>query len=1253
MSERGVDQRELLKDLRKQVMALEEDLRERSEAVAEYQAQLESEYAQARDAKRTAATYGAWRDERITQVAVAWVLACVFVRFCEDNRLIADPFLAGRGERLKDAEDRHAEFFRRNPEKNDCDWLIHAFESLAATNSAVAGLFDRAHNPLWQLAPSYEAASALLKFWRRPGPDGEIVHDFTDKPVVGSDGVVEYDGLSTRFLGDLYQDLSEHARKTYALLQTPEFVEEFILDLTLEPAVREFGLAPETKIGWDDRTVTGLRTIDPACGSGHFLLGTFKRLLAKWRAAEPGTNIGDLTRRTLESVHGCDKNPFAVSISRFRLLIAALQAVGVKQLNRAPSFPINIAIGDSLLHGRGGAGVQEDLFAIGKIFAYRTEDVARFVQRCDLLGTGSYHVVIGNPPYISVNDDQERENYRKAYGSCRGEYFLTVPFAERFFRLAVRSPTPNGVSGLVGQITGNSFMKQKFGRPLVETFLPGVDLSLIIDLSGIQIPGHPTPTVILVGRNRNPSQATPVRVTYRLRDDPKRVDDPMQGVVWPEVKENFGNPGFSSEWIGVGDFSRERLARHPWILSGGDVASLRETLEKSSRITLKSLVMRCGFFGDTHADAAFTLPSRESTVRRSQHLHARYSYRGEHIRDWHPKAADLVAFPYDENGNPLGSTMINAEFSRHFWPLRSALWARTAFGGKSYLASGREWWEWHQLPKDRGAHQWTICHAEVSTHNHFVLDRDGKMLNRSAPITKLPENASEEDHFAILGLLNSSTACFWFRQVNQPKSGGGVGRGVQDEAWEERYGFRSGNVKSLPVPAILPHELGSTLDGLSRELSKEEPSAICNSGILPTRVRLDAARAKNVSIRNRMIAMQEELDWQVYGSYGLLSPTEVNQLTASDQRSVPEVQLGERAFEIVLARKVAAGEVETSWFRRHGSVPTTVIPSRWPEWYRVLVQARITLIEKRNNVALVERPECKRRWSSSTWEKKEREALQEWLRVRCEDRRLWYYLRDGFEQPRSLTISQLADRLVDHDSEVSYVTALYAAAHLGRRESSVEEVLWDVLSSEHVPYLAAYRYTESGLRKRGEWEQIWEKQREEDRACQFLGIAVPTRYAAKDFMESSYWANRDELDISRERFISYPDANPDADSTLLLGWAGWDHRDQAQALVNLVKDRVSQLSWGDARITPLLAGLAELMPWVRQWFGTEDDDWGGNAAEEFGAFLDAERTKRGITADQLAAWRPTPKARGRKTGSTAALRTAKKTDTSDAATPTA
>ena len=82
-----------------------------------------------------------------------------------------------------------------------------------------------------------------------------------------------------------------------------------------------------------------------------------------------------------------------------------------------------------------------------------------------------------------------------------------------------------------------------------------------------------------------------------------------------------------------------------------------------------------------------------------------------------------------------------------------------------------------------------------------------------------------------------------------------------------------------------------------------------------------------------MIALQEELDWEVYWLYGLLTDHEASGLQAEPD-SVPELKLGERAFEIVLARKMAAGEVETQWFARHGSTPITEIPAHWPEAYR-------------------------------------------------------------------------------------------------------------------------------------------------------------------------------------------------------------------------------------------------------------------------------------------------------------------------------
>ena len=57
----------------------------------------------------------------------------------------------------------------------------------------------------------------------------------------------------------------------------------------------------------------------------------------------------------------------------------------------------------------------------------------------------------------------------------------------------------------------------------------------------------------------------------------------------------------------------------------------------------------------------------------------------------------------------------------------------------------------------------------VATHNHFVLDRGGKVFKQTAPVIKLPTEATEDDHLALLGVLNSSTACFWLKQNSHNK----------------------------------------------------------------------------------------------------------------------------------------------------------------------------------------------------------------------------------------------------------------------------------------------------------------------------------------------------------------------------------------------------------------------------------------------------------------------------------------------------
>jgi hypothetical protein len=490
----------------------------------------------------------------------------------------------------------------------------------------------------------------------------------------------------------------------------------------------------------------------------------------------------------------------------------------------------------------------------------------------------------------------------------------------------------------------------------------------------------------------------------------------------------------------------------------------------------------------------------------------------------------------------------------------------------------------------------SITFAFVATHNHFVLDRGGKVFKQSAPVIKLPEGASEDDHLALLGLLNSSTACFWLKQVSHPKGGGGIGRGIQNEAWEERYEFTGTKLEEFPVPEDSPLGRARVLDSLAQRLAAVRPGAVCAESV-PTREGLDAARSEYDRIRGEMIAAQEELDWEVYRLYGLLR----EDLTAPSD-AVPRLKLGERAFEIVLARKLKAGEVETEWFARHGSTPITEIPEHWPAAYQSVVRRRIQVIEERSDLALIERPECKRRWASVPWETQEREALRNWLLDRLEAESLW---REA-GRARVLSVAQLADR-VGVDSDFRDVLTVYCT----RDDYDIAAEVTRLVADETVPYLAGYRYKPGGLRKRALWERTWALQRDEDNGEPVGPIDVPPKYSSADFAKPSYWRNRGKLDVPKERFILYPKAGRGVDKTPVIGWAGWNHLDQAQALATLYLTRKTEDGWPVERLLPLLAGLAELEPWLHQWHRDPTPGYPGTPADFYTKLINAQLNANG------------------------------------------
>ena len=120
---------------------------------------------------------------------------------------------------------------------------------------------------------------------------------------------------------------------------------------------------------------------------------------------------------------------------------------------------------------------------------------------------------------------------------------------------------------------------------------------------------------------------------------------------------------------------------------------------------------------------------------------------------------------------------------------------------------------------------------------------------------------------------------------------------------------------------------------------------------------------------------------------------------------------------------------------------------------------------------------------------------------------------------------------------------------------------------------------------------------------------------------------RGTLDLPKERFVIYPHCGRDGDDAPLLGWAGWAHLQQAEALVAWYSARTEVDGWQGDRVIPLLAGMAELLPWLKQWHNDYDPAFGDRPGDAYAAWLEGELQRHGLTRSSLEAWEPPRAAR--------------------------
>ena len=225
-----------------------------------------------------------------------------------------------------------------------------------------------------------------------------------------------------------------------------------------------------------------------------------------------------------------------------------------------------------------------------------------------------------------------------------------------------------------------------------------------------------------------------------------------------------------------------------------------------------------GFMAITGEDEAFLVPSH---VASKVGAPTRLFVLGDSVRDWSIQPGDQVEFPYVQSaiGFQPAPYAVGSAYDRWSWRNRVFLRSRVMFG-KTAEQHGFRWDQYMQFIKDRVDSAFLIAFAFVATHNHFVLNRGGKVFNRSAPVIKLPTGASEDEHLGLLGLLNSSLACFWMKQVFHNKGSTVDIKGARQrtDAFEDFYEYTGTGLAGFPIVEACPHDIATRIDNAEGQL---------------------------------------------------------------------------------------------------------------------------------------------------------------------------------------------------------------------------------------------------------------------------------------------------------------------------------------------------------------------------------------------------------------------------------------------------
>jgi predicted type IV restriction endonuclease len=444
----------------------------------------------------------------------------VFLRICEDRGI--EPY--GRLQDVANAPDiyrRLAELFQRADERYNSG-LFHFSaerERPEAPDELTLGLAID-DKPLRDIIRNLYYPDSPYEFSVLPAEIlGQVYEQFLGKVIRLTKG------------GQAKVEEKPEVRKAGGVYYTPAYIVDYIVQHTVGKLLE--GKTPQQ--------AAKVRILDPACGSGSFLIGAYQYLLdwhrdryveegaekhARARAArlyrglsgEWRLTTGEKRRILLNNIYGVDIDPQAVEVTKLSLLLKVLEGESQETLanqlrlfhQRAlPDLGGNIKCGNSLIgpdyyNGHQMSFLDEEERYRLNIFDWK-DPRHGFGE---VVSSGGFNAVIGNPPYVLLQgefrDDDQVEYFRAHFSAASFKLDTYHLFIEQSIRLAAPG-------GLCSMITPANFLTNNHLGHLRRLLLTeaAIDHIVVIDrgvFQGISVDN----AVFVVKAGRNGPKSFPI-----------------------------------------------------------------------------------------------------------------------------------------------------------------------------------------------------------------------------------------------------------------------------------------------------------------------------------------------------------------------------------------------------------------------------------------------------------------------------------------------------------------------------------------------------------------------------------------------------------------------------------------------------------------------------------------------------------------------------------------------------------------------